>query len=88
MALLEGLSFGTPTIYGNIPENEAVAQGLGNPFEVSNADSLANALKDVLSNYEIALETGQKAKEVVREKHDWRIIAGQYNDIYMNLAAG
>ena len=88
MALLEGLSFGTPTVYSNISENEAVAQGLGHPFEVSNVDSLVNALTDVFTNYEKALETGQKAKKVVREKHDWRIIAGQYNDIYMKLAAG
>jgi glycosyltransferase involved in cell wall biosynthesis len=88
MALLEGLSFGTPTVYSNIPENEAVADGLGFSFEVSNSDSLERTLKDVLLNYDKAVEIGQKAKKVIREKHDWISIAGQYNDVYMKLAKG
>ncbi len=86
MSLLEGLSFGAPTVYSNIPENEAVADGLGFPFQVSNEDSLADVLKDVLSNYDEAVKMGQKAKKLVREKHDWEKIAGQYNEIYLKLA--
>jgi glycosyltransferase involved in cell wall biosynthesis len=88
MALLEGLSFGTPTVYSNIPENKAVAEGVGYPFEVSDADSLAKTLDDVLLNYDKAIEIGQMAKKVVREKHDWGSIAKQYNDVYMKLATG
>jgi glycosyltransferase involved in cell wall biosynthesis len=42
MALLEGLSFGIPTVYSNIPENEAVAHDLGYAFQVSDANSLAD----------------------------------------------
>jgi len=87
MALLEGLSFGTPTVYSNIPENEAVANGLGFSFEVSSADSLAKTLKHVLLNYDRAVEIGEKAKKVVREKHDWSSIADQYNGVYMKLAS-
>ena len=87
MALLEGLSFGTPTVYSNIPENEAVADGLGFSFEVSNSDSLAKTVDEVLLNYDRAIEIGEKAKKTVREKHDWEIIAGQYNEIYLKLGS-
>lgn len=86
MALLEGLSFGVPTIYSNIPENESVAKGLGVSFEVSNSDSLTKSIENVIFNYDKAIEVGQKAKMVIRGKHDWKTIAGQYNEIYMNLA--
>jgi glycosyltransferase involved in cell wall biosynthesis len=86
MALLEGLSFGTPTIYSNIPENEFVAKGLGVSFEVSNSDSLTKTIENVNCNYDEAIELGKKAKKVIRGKHDWKKIARQYNEVYMNLA--
>ena len=85
MALLEGLSFGTPTVYSDIPENEAVANGLGFAFEVSNANSLAEQLDYVLSHYSEAVERGRQAKAIIREKHNWEVIAKQYNDIYAEL---
>ncbi len=87
MALLEGLSFGVPTVYSNIPENEAVASGLGYPFGVSNSESLAETIEHVLFHYGKALELGQKAGKAVREKHDWESVAKQYNDVYIKLAA-
>ena len=85
MALLEGMSFGVPTIYSNIPENEAVAKDLGYPFEVSNASSLSVQLDYVLSHYENAVKRGEKAVSVLKKKHDWEIIAKQYSDIYSDL---
>ena len=85
MALLEGLSFGTPTVYSDIPENEAVANGLGFSFEVSNANSLAEQLDYVLSHYSEAVDRGRQAKAIIREKHNWEVIAKQYNDIYAEL---
>ncbi len=86
MALLEGLSFGVPTIYSNIPENEAVAANLAYSFKVSNSDSLKNQLDNVLAHYDQAELLGQKAKKVITSRHDWKTIAGQYNEIYCNLA--
>jgi len=88
IALLEGLSFGTPTVYSKIPENDAVAKGLGYPFEVSNTDSLVEQLENVLSNYKEAVDLGRKAHKTIREKHDWAVIAAQYNDIYMKICDG
>nr|MBC8360113.1 glycosyltransferase family 4 protein [Candidatus Desulfatibia profunda] len=85
MALLEGLSFGTPTVYSDIPENKAVADGLGYAFKVSDSESLAGVIKQVLANYEEAINIGGKAKEVVREKHNWANIAKMYNDLYIQM---
>jgi glycosyltransferase involved in cell wall biosynthesis len=85
MALLEGLSFGTPTVYSDIPENTAVAEGLGTPFAVSNADSLAGALRSVLDHPDAASAVGENARQVVRQNHDWAVVAEQYHAIYMGL---
>ena len=85
MALLEGLSFGVPTLYSNTPENEAVANGLGYSFKVSDADSLAERLNYVLGHYDEATELGEKAKGIVRARHNWETIARQYSEIYMSL---
>ena len=82
MALLEGLSMGVPTVYSNIPENESVAHGIGNAFIVSNSESLASSITQVLTEYDMSLELGLKAKEVIAKKHDWSVIAKQYNELY------
>ena len=85
MTLLEGLSYGAPTVYSDIPENEAVAGGLGIPFRVSDADSLAAAIRRALENRADAEALGAKARETVKRNHDWSAIARQYDEIYRNI---
>lgn len=85
MALLEGLSFGTPTVYSNIPENIAVAADIGHPFEVADADSLSNTIDAVVYNYDSALDKGRKAALHIKKHHDWASIAAQYSDLYEKL---
>jgi len=87
MALLEGLSFGAPTIYSDTPENEAVAGGLGFPFRVSDPVSLAERLSDLLAHPAEAQALAAKAKEAVRARHDWAAVARQYHDLYLEIAA-
>ena len=85
MALLEGLSFGVPTVFSDIPENTAVADGLGFPFRVSDAEDLAGKIDFVLSHDGEAGEIGRKAKETVKRRHDWREIAARYNELYKSF---
>lgn len=87
MALLEGLSFGLPTVYSDTAENKAVAEGLGYPFEVSNVDSLANQLAYVIAHPDEAYDTGRRAKTVTAERHNWSNIAGSYDEVYRSLCA-
>ena len=85
MALLEGLSFGTPVVYSNIPENIAVADDIGYSFEVADAYSLSHTIDQVLQNYDSALDKGRKAASHIRKHHDWASIAAQYSDLYKKL---
>ena len=85
MALLEGLSFGTPTIYSDLPENAIVAKDIAYSFKVSNPESLAKQIKYVLGNYTQAINLGKKAKDKIEKKHDWAKIASMYNDLYLKM---
>ncbi len=64
MAFLEGLSFGTPTVYSNIPANETVANGLGYSFAVADAEALAETLEYVLGHNREARERGRQGTRV------------------------
>lgn len=86
MALLEGLSFGVPTVYSDIPENEAVAAGLAAPFRVSDPRSLAERLTETLARPAEALERAAAARESIRRNHDWAAVARRYDEIYRALA--
>lgn len=88
MALLEGLSFGTPTVFSDIPENDAVAAGFGFPFRVSDPRDLAEKLRHVLLHPQEAEITGKRAMERVREHHSWEAIARQYHEVYEKMASG
>ncbi len=88
MALLEGLSFGVPTIYSDIPENEAVARGIGYAFAVSNAASLAERISHVIDNDAEARSLAAAARETVRRNHDWSAIARRYDKVYRSVAEG
>ena len=86
IALLEGLSFGVPTIYSDIPENEVVAAGIGFSFKVSDSADLAEKLEYLLLHPEEAERIGRKAMEKVRADHSWKAIAQQYHDLYLQMA--
>lgn len=88
MALLEGLSFGTPTVFSDIPENRTVADGMGFAFHVSDPASLAGTLERVLEDPEEAARLGAIAARHVREHHDWKAIAGRYHEVYLEMAGG
>lgn len=86
MALLEGLSFGTPTLYSSIPENEAVANNVGYSFKVSDARDLSDNLFHIMNDGTAAAkERGLGAKLTIRDRHNWKNIACQYNELYDNM---
>lgn len=85
MALLEGLSFGVPVIYSDIPENRAVAEDVGYAFPVSDKEALAGQIERVISHEEEAKEMGRLASAHIHKHHDWANVAKQYDAIYRML---
>lgn len=86
IALLEGLSFGAPTVFSDIPENEAVASGLGYSFKVSDPKDLEEKMRYVLENPQEGRDMGNKAQEFVKEHHQWEAVAQQYHELYLKMA--
>jgi glycosyltransferase involved in cell wall biosynthesis len=85
MALLEGLSFGTPTVYSDLPENREVADGIAFSFPVGNAAALKVTIESVLKNFDQAQQIAKNAMVHIRKHHDWKHIAIQYNKIYKKM---
>jgi glycosyltransferase involved in cell wall biosynthesis len=85
MALLEGLSFGVPTVYSDTPENEAVAKGLGYSFRVGNINSLASTIGKAQEGYEHAVALGKKAMYHMKSNHDWKHISDKYETLYESM---
>lgn len=85
IALLEGLALGVPAVYSDIPENEAVAGGVGASFPVSDPEALADTLRRVLADPAGAAAMAERALERIRTQHSWAAIARQYGAIYEEL---
>lgn len=72
--LFEYMAVGRPVIAARTPQTEDILEEgrLGRLFEMESAESLVNAVRDVRSNYDTALDRARKAQQVAREKHSWQ----------------
>lgn len=84
MTLLELVSSGGNLVYSDIPENEAVAAGLGRAFRSGDPASLAAAVA-------LALREGPARDpsrlEALRAVHDWDRSAARYLELLAGAAA-
>jgi len=86
MTLLEFLGTGLEVVYSDIPENSAVAAGLGRPFRSGSPESLAEALGGLLNGDAPPRRDPAAVERLVRE-HDWDRIAEAYVGLYERAIA-
>ena len=84
---LEAMSTGTPAIVSDTSgAKEMVREGEdGYVVPVENQKSLAEAIKRILSDFELVQEMGRNARNHVEEKYDWRKIGREYVETYNSL---
>jgi len=72
--LFEYMAVGRPIVAARTPQTENILEEgkLGRLFEMESVESLVDAVRDVMSNYDAALDRAQKAQQVAREKHSWQ----------------
>ncbi|NOQ22437.1 MAG: glycosyltransferase [Candidatus Aegiribacteria sp.] len=82
MTLLEFISLRVPVIYSDIPENKAVADGIGMPFQMGNPESFAAVISSFLKDSGATAKVFEMADEI-RSRHDWDRITEQYVECYL-----
>jgi glycosyltransferase involved in cell wall biosynthesis len=85
---LEAMACSKPVIaarVGGVPEI-VLENEIGLLFNGSDSDSLAEALKSLLSDPKKAQELGQAGRKRVEEHFTWQVIADQYSEIYKNIS--
>jgi glycosyltransferase involved in cell wall biosynthesis len=89
IAVIEALACGLPVVISDRVnlwrEIEAAGAGLVGPCE---AVSLARNLERLLDNPNLAIEMGQRGKDLVTRRFQWDNIAPALQDLYARLIAG
>jgi len=86
-ALVKALGFGNMIVALHTLFNEEVVQDYGILFE-KNVDDLRKKLQYVEDNPELAAEYRRRAPERIREAYTWDHITDQYEELFLQLAAG
>ena len=82
MSLLEAMAYGCCCITSDIPECTDVLSGNGLTFEKGNVDSLAGAMDDALSSYELTVLYGDGAHDFVTTNFNWDSAVEQTLAVY------
>lgn len=86
MMLLEAVSLGVPVIASDISENKNL---LDMPeaffFRVNDVDDLSRKLVWAMNNYQQFKQQSQSLSMSIRQKYDWKKIAGHYRQLYSLL---
>lgn len=86
-ALVKSLAYGNMVLALNTPFNQEVVQDYGILFD-KNAQDLAKKMQYVDDHPEIAAEYRQRAPERIREAYTWEHITDQYEEFFLQMAAG
>jgi glycosyltransferase involved in cell wall biosynthesis len=86
-ALLKALGYGNCILALRTPFNSEVVGDSGILFE-RDAEDLARKIQDVESHPEMAAEFRRRAPERIREAYTWEKITSQYEELFLELAAG
>lgn len=86
-ALLKALGFGNCVLALRTPFNSEVIEDYGILFERDSAD-LAQKIQDIEDHPEMAVEYRRRAPERIRQAYTWEKITDQYEELFLQLAAG
>lgn len=85
LVLLEAMACETPVIASRIPGVLDVVGEAGLLVRPRDPCSLANAILEVLENPAYARSMGKSGRRRIERKYDWKIIAQEILDVYVNV---
>jgi glycosyltransferase involved in cell wall biosynthesis len=87
IALLEAMSYGTPVLGSDIPENREVLSGVGETFRTGDAADLGCRLRALLEDEEHRVTMGRRGRERIATEYDWERVVDRTLSLYGSLLA-
>ena len=85
VAVLEAMSFGTPVLVSDIPENLEAMHHAGFSFQNKDVKDLKEKLDDLLDNPEEVKQAAKKSVKAIEEKFNWDSITEHVEEVYRTL---
>lgn len=85
VSVLEAMSFGTPVLVSDIPENLEAMHRAGFAFRNKSAIDLADKLGELLRHPDVVGAAGSEAQDVVRTHFNWDVIADETQEVYRSV---
>ncbi|HTF70525.1 MAG TPA: glycosyltransferase family 4 protein [Edaphobacter sp.] len=85
IGLIEGMSYGTPCLASDIPENREVVGDAGLLFRNKDVDDLERRLDWVLSNIGATAELAARGRQRVQELFTWERVVDQLEALYARV---
>ena len=86
VVLLEALSFGSPVIFSDIPQNLEVAKDFAIPFKTGKTDDLYEKMREFLMHPEDSEKLAEHAKKHIEENFNWDRIVEQTETVYRSIS--
>ena len=88
-AVLEGMASGLPFVVSDIPGNrDLITQECGWTFDIEDGEALKSCLHQAIQNRELLRAMGKQSRKRVQDHYDWKIVAGQYLELFDGPARG
>jgi len=85
LALLDAMGAGLCVVTSDVPENREAVDGAGFTFQCGNATDLADRLRFLIANPAVREAAGKAAKQRIRERYQWKQIAGDIEKAYFQI---
>lgn len=84
LVILEAMSFGIAPLVSDIPPNVEAIHGAGWTFRSTDVEDLTARLRFLLVDQDEVRSRGELAREIVRTKFNWDIIASRIEGVYIS----
>lgn len=85
VVVLEAMSYGTPVLVSDIPENVEAIHDCGYTFRSTDVNDLKNHLADMLSPDNLLHVAGACGQQVIEEQYSWELVTKRTEALYRTL---
>lgn len=85
VVVLESMSFGTPVLVSDIPENLEAMHHAGFSFKNMNVEDLTEKLNSLFAHPEVVTDAAKKVQDVIKNEFNWSVITDKTEALYRSV---